>query len=52
MPMLTQENPFQLGPFVDGEIFADRKEEASKVIQSLSGHNHLVLIHQPLLLRK
>ena len=23
MPMLTQENPFQLGPFVDGEFFPE-----------------------------
>lgn len=44
MPMPIQENPFKFGTVVDGDFFTDRKEELPRVMQMLSGHNHLIII--------
>lgn len=36
-------NPFQFGSVVRGEYFFDRKEETSRIVETLSGGNNLVL---------
>lgn len=36
-------NPFQFGSVVRGEYFFDRKEETSRIVETLAGGNNLVL---------